>query len=144
MVPIIAISPVICLHTIKWLHISILPMVRTLSGATALGQTRPGININEGVLHIPPNSRITEASPLDGLMSYSGYLLIGGVEPLCRDAVGVFYNSSWLDWSIYEILLLNLTLHHILPSLESNHTITIAFQLGLWELIVAEDTIKII
>ena len=50
------------------------PMNRTLSGITTPGQSGPGSNGNEEVLHI---RQISEpgASPLDGLMLYSGHSL---------------------------------------------------------------------
>ena len=48
---------------------SIWPIDRTLSGATTLGQSGPGTNDNEGVLHIPQSSSFG-ASPWDCLMSY--------------------------------------------------------------------------
>ena len=44
----------------------------TLSGPTTPGQSEPGINGNEGVLHIPQNSSITGTSPSDCLVSYPG------------------------------------------------------------------------
>ena len=47
---------------------SIWPIDRTLSGTTSLGQSGPGSNDNEGVIHIPPSSKTGE-SPLDCLMS---------------------------------------------------------------------------
>ena len=43
------------------------------------------------------------ASPSNGLISYLGHSL-GWVLPLCRDAVGVFYNPSQLDsvqWAVF-------------------------------------------
>ena len=43
---------------------------RTLSGATTPGQSELGSDGNKGVLHIPQNSSITEASPSDCLVSY--------------------------------------------------------------------------
>ena len=52
---------------------SILPLDMILFGATT--QSRPGSDGNEGVLRIPQSSRITEASPLDYLVSYLGHLL---------------------------------------------------------------------
>ena len=52
-------------------------------------------NGNEGVLCIPQSSSITGTSPSDCLMSYSRTLIeFGGVLPLCRGAVSVFYNPS--------------------------------------------------
>ena len=51
---------------------SIWPIDGTLSGATTLGQSGPGSNGNEGVLHIPQSSSVTGASSSDCLMSYPG------------------------------------------------------------------------
>ena len=51
------------------------PIDRTLSGATALGQSEPGSDGNEGVLCIPQGSIVTKATPSDCLVSYPGYLL---------------------------------------------------------------------
>ena len=44
-----------------------------ISGATTPCQSGPRSNGNEGVLHIPENASITEASPSDCLVSYPGY-----------------------------------------------------------------------
>ena len=49
---------------------SIWPVDRTLSGATTLDLSGPGSDGNEGVLHIPQNSSITETSPSDCLFSF--------------------------------------------------------------------------
>ena len=54
---------------------SIWPWDKTLSGATNPGQSGHESDGNEGVLNIPHNSSITEASPLDCLMSYLGHSL---------------------------------------------------------------------
>ena len=54
---------------------SIWPIDWTLSGATTSGQSKPESDGNEGVLHIPQSSSITEASSSDGLVSYSGHTL---------------------------------------------------------------------
>ena len=79
-------------HSLKGQTSSIWPIDMTLSGATTLGQSRPGSNGNEGILHIPQSSR-AGTSPSDCLMSYPGHL---GVEVLllCKDAVGVFYSFT--------------------------------------------------
>ena len=53
----------------------ILPIDRTLLGATTLGLSGPGSNGNEGVLHIPQSSSITRVPTSDCLMSYPGYSL---------------------------------------------------------------------
>ena len=44
----------------------------TLSGATTPGQSEPG---NKGLLSISQSFSITEAQPLDCLVSYPGHLL---------------------------------------------------------------------
>ena len=81
---------------------SISPLDRTRSGATTLGQSRPGSIGNKVVLHIPESSK-TRASASDCFMSKTGHSLVGGVVlTLCRDVVGVFYNPSRLGHSIYE------------------------------------------
>ena len=64
---------------------SIWPKDNTLSGATTPGQSGPGSNGSEGVLHIPQISK-ARALPSDGLMSYPGHSLVGGgdLTPLQR------------------------------------------------------------
>ena len=52
---------------------SIRPRDRTLSGATTLGQSGPGSNGNEWVLHIPQSSSIIEGSPSDCFTLYHGH-----------------------------------------------------------------------
>ena len=64
------------------LHTSIWPIDRNLSGGTTLGQSGPGSDDNEGVLHIPQSSNITTASPSDCLMSYTGHSLRWDLTPL--------------------------------------------------------------
>ena len=51
---------------------SIWPIDRTLSGATIPGQSGPGSDYNEGVLHIPQSSSISRASPSDCLKHLLG------------------------------------------------------------------------
>ena len=65
------------------------PKDRTQSDATTPGQSGPGSDSNEGVLHIPQISSITEALLSDCLVSYPAHLLWGGLL-IYRDAVGVF------------------------------------------------------
>ena len=76
---------------------SIWPIDRTLSGATTPGQSGPGSDGNKGVLHIPQSSSITGTSPSDCLVVVSWKLIVGGerILLLCREAIGVFYSSSW-------------------------------------------------
>ena len=52
---------------------------RALSGATTPGQSGPGSDGNEGLLHIPQSSSITGTSPADCLVSYRGHSLGGGI-----------------------------------------------------------------
>ena len=42
----------------KWLNSSIWPIDGSLTGTTTLGQSGPGSNGNEGVLHIPQTPRL--------------------------------------------------------------------------------------
>ena len=51
-------------------------MDQTLSGVPTLGQSEPGSDGNEEVLHIPQISKAW-TSTLDGLMSYLGHSLKG-------------------------------------------------------------------
>ena len=53
---------------------SIWPIDRILAEATIAGQSGPGSNNNEGVLHIPQSSR-TGASISDNLVLYLGFSL---------------------------------------------------------------------
>ena len=50
-------------------------MDRALSGATIPGQSGPGSDGNERVLHIPQGSSIAGTSPSDCLVSYPGHSL---------------------------------------------------------------------
>ena len=71
---------------------SISPIDRTLSGATAPGQSGPGGDDNEGVLRIPQSFSITGITPSDCLVLYPGRTL-EGVLPFCRS---VFSSLSQL------------------------------------------------
>ena len=55
--------------------ISIWPIDRILSGVTTHGQSGPGSDGNEGVLHIPQSSSIAGTSPSDCFVSYPGHSL---------------------------------------------------------------------
>ena len=65
----------------------------TLLGATTSCKSGPGNDGHEGLLRISQSSSITGTAPSDYLLSYLGQSL-GGVLPLCREAVGVFYCPS--------------------------------------------------
>ena len=73
--------------------VSIWSIDSTLSGATTPGQSGRGSDGNKGVLHIPQSSSINEASPYKSCVT--SRTLVGGVLPLCRDAV-IFCSLSWL------------------------------------------------
>ena len=73
---------------------SIWPIDRTLSGATTPGQSGPGSDGNEGLLHIPQSSSITGTSPSDCLVISKTLVEGGGVLPFCRGAVSVFYSPN--------------------------------------------------
>ena len=98
------------------------PIDSTLSGATTPGQNGSGSNGNEEVLHIPQSSSITGASPSDYLVSYiQDTRWGGGLLPLCRDAVGVFYSPSWLRWPACMIIMILIDLNintglNVMPS----------------------------
>ena len=79
--------------------ISVWPIDRTLSCAITPKQSGLGSDGNKGVLCIPQSSSITGTSPLDCLVSYTGHSF-RGVLPLCREAVGVFYNRNRLGWHL--------------------------------------------
>ena len=71
------------------------PIDRTLSGAITPGWSGPRNEDNEGLVHIPQSSSITATSWSDCLVTYLGHSL-RRILPLCRNAIGVFYNLSWL------------------------------------------------
>ena len=54
---------------------SVWPIDMTWSGSNTPGQSEPGSDGNEKVLHIPQSSSITGTSPSDCLVSYQGHLL---------------------------------------------------------------------
>ena len=73
-------------------------MHETLISTTTPGQSCPGSNGNEEVLHIPQSSK-TGTSPSDSLVSYTENLLKRAI-PFCKDAVFVFYSPSD-NWAFY-------------------------------------------
>ena len=80
-------------HLFNWFNSSVWPIDETQKGSTFPSQRGPGSNSNEGVRCILQSSSTTEASPSVCLVSYPRHTL-QVVLPLCRDAVGVFYNRS--------------------------------------------------
>ena len=73
------------------------PTDRILSAATTPDQIGPGSDGSEGVLRIPQSSSITATSPWVCLVSHQDTRWWGGVLPLCREAVSIFYSPSRLD-----------------------------------------------
>ena len=69
------------------------PIPRTLSGATT-----PVKKGSEGVLHIPPNSSITGASPSDSFVKYLGYSLVAGSYPSAE--MQSVYSTALSDWPV--------------------------------------------
>ena len=79
---------------------SIRPIDRTLSGATTPGQSGPGSNGNQGVLHIPQISRITGDSSSDCLISNPGHLSEKSYSTAPANWAGLFGVWSWYGINI--------------------------------------------
>ena len=79
---------------------SIWPIDRTPSGATSWGQSGPGSNGNKGVLRIPPKLQHYQNLTIR-LFSVISQTLVGGVLPLCRDAINVFCITNWLGFRCF-------------------------------------------
>ena len=75
---------------------SIWPIDRTLTDVTTQSQSGPGSNGNDWVLHIPQSSSIRLFSLITRILIYGGI-------PFSRDAVGVFYSPSGLEY-LWEII----------------------------------------
>ena len=71
---------------------SIWPIDRTLSGATTLGQSRPGSDGKKGILRIPQRSSINEPLPSNCFVSYQG--TSWGVLSLWNPGKGVAPSST--------------------------------------------------
>ena len=69
-----------------------------ISGATTPGQSGPGSDDNEEVLHIPRSSSITGASSSECLVSYSGHSFFWGGYPSAE--VQLVYFAAPADWLI--------------------------------------------
>ena len=79
---------------------SIWPINRTLLAATTPGQSEPGNDGNEGVLHIPQSSSITGASPLDCFGSYQDTCW-ESITPLPAEMQSV-YSTFPADWAMWD------------------------------------------
>ena len=82
------------------IQFSISTQIGPLSGATTLGQSRPGSNGNEGVLCIPQSSSIAGTSPSDCLVSYPGHSWGGGLTPLQRSSRCILQPQPTGQWNI--------------------------------------------
>ena len=72
------------------------PIDQTLSGETIPGQSGPGNDGSEEVLHIPQSFKIG-ASPSDYLMSYPGHFIGGGLTPQQRYSCCILQpQPTWL------------------------------------------------
>ena len=78
---------------------SILPIDRSLSGATNPGQSGPGSDCNEGVLRIHQSSSNTRAPPSDCLVSYLDHWLRESYPFAEKQSM---YSVTHADWVIYE------------------------------------------
>ena len=74
---------------------SIWPIDKTLSDATTPGQSGPGSNCNEGVLHIPQSSGITGTPPPDCLVSYPEHSLGKSYPSAEKQSVYFTTPASW-------------------------------------------------
>ena len=70
----------------------------TLSGSTILGQSGYGSDGNEGVLCIPRNSNITEASLSDCLESYPGHSMDEWYPSAEMQSA---HSAAPADWAIF-------------------------------------------
>ena len=66
---------------------------RTLSGATTMGQSEPGSDVNEWVLRIPQSSSITGISTSDCLVSYTRTL--AEMQSMYSTAPSDWVNDTW-------------------------------------------------
>ena len=102
------------LHTVKWFQVlqndsqnltsvislhavcSIRPIYKNLSGATTPGQSGPGSNASEGILHINQFYKVG-ALPSDGLMSYQDTLWRGSY---CSAEMQSVYSTVQANWAV--------------------------------------------
>ena len=90
------------INLFRYIEYSIRTIDRTPSGATAPGQSGPGSNGKEGVLHIPQSSSITGASPSDCLVSCIGHW--SGEEYYLSAGVQSLYSTAPADWASLEFV----------------------------------------
>ena len=110
---------------------SIWPIDKTLSGANSCGQSVPGSNGNERVLHIPQSSGISRAS--DCLMSNPGNLLMGSFPYAKMQSVYSVTPADWLNMFFLFFLLNSKSIIVLVYACVSNVTYgEPRIQLKLW------------
>ena len=90
-------------------HSSFWAIDRTLSGITILGQSGPGSNGSEGLLHISQSSSITWISPSDCLVSYPGHSL---GESYTSAEIQLVYSTAPADWLHVCVYFVSVCLTH--------------------------------
>ena len=90
--------------SISTLFISLLPIDKTLLGATTPGQSWPGSDGKKGLSHIPQSSSITRAFPLDCLVSYTRHSL-GKAYPSAE--IQSVYSTATADWTQFNLIRMN-------------------------------------
>ena len=83
-----------------------------------LGQSGPGSNGDEEVLHILQSSNINEASPSDCLMSYPGHSLVGGWGSYPSAEMQLVYSTTPADRAGMVVVLFNCSAKRIPPFLK--------------------------
>ena len=72
----------------------------TLSGATTPGQSRPGSNGNEDIVHISQSSSITVALLSDSLILFAGHSLVRWSYPSAE--MQTVYSTVQANWASYN------------------------------------------
>ena len=111
---------------------------RTLLDAYTPGQSGPGSNVNEGVLHIPQSSR-TGTSPSDCLVLYPGHSLRRGFYPSAE--MESIYSRKQADWaeSLCVEVFSFISLHqNALPHVEfwtnrTKHLLYLFWKPNIWD-----------
>ena len=79
------------------------PIERTQSGATSKGQSEDKCNANEKLICIARSSSCSRASPIAGLMSYTGHSLGAVLTPLQRYSQSIPQPQSTGQWKLWYI-----------------------------------------
>ena len=122
-------------------------MDRAPSGATTPGQSGPGSDGNEGVLHIPQSSSTAGTSPSDCLVSYPGHSLGGVLLQRCSQCIlrpqltGQVYIYIYIYMCVcvcvcvynFSYLLLISYLGVVTRNLSIYQKLISSFRFGLWK-----------